>query len=335
MLVRSYFNQKRSKLLYIGIMLFLLLVLIVISVMFGSYKIPLQEFIESLLFQGKTNSELIIWQMRLPQALTAAIAGGGLALCGAVLQIVLKNPLASPFTLGISSSSAFGAALAIFFGSLYFNGPYIVSLSAFLFSLIATFIIVLLSRLRNVTNETMILAGVATGTLFSAFLALLQYFSSDTQISAIIFWMFGDCSRTTYKEIFLILFFYLSSLLFFLNAQIDYKLLLFGDEQAKSFGVNVEKLRLVSMIVASLLSSIIVAFVGIIGFVGLVAPHIAKRITGLDYFLLSSTIVGSIILVTADLVAKNILHNAVLPVGIVTSFIGAPAFFYLILIGKR
>ena len=112
-------------------------------------------------------------------------------------------------------------------------------------------------------------------------------------------------------------------------------MLLFGDEQAKSFGVNVDKLRIASMVVASLLSSIIVAFVGIIGFVGLVAPHIAKRITGLDYFLLSSTVVGSIILVASDLVAKSILHNAVLPVGIVTSFIGAPAFFYLIVRGKR
>jgi len=335
MLTRAYLNQKRAKLLYIGIMLVLLLVLIVVSVIVGSYKIPLNEFLKSLFFQGSTNSELVIWHMRLPQTITSVLVGAGLALCGAVLQVVLKNPLASPFTLGISSSSAFGAALAIFFGSAYLNSPYMVSLSAFLFSLIATFIIVLLSRLRNVSNETMILAGVATGSLFSAFLAFLQYFSSDTQISAIIFWMFGDCSRTTYKEILLILLFYLSSLLFFLNRQVDYKLLLFGDEQAKSFGVNVDKLRIASMVVASLLSSIIVAFVGIIGFVGLVAPHIAKRITGLDYFLLSSTVVGSIILVASDLVAKSILHNAVLPVGIVTSFIGAPAFFYLIVRGKR
>jgi iron complex transport system permease protein len=335
MLARAYLNQKKSKLLYIGIMLAILLALVVVSVIVGSYKIPLNEFLKSLFFQGSTNSELVIWQMRLPQTLTAVLVGAGLALCGAVLQIVLKNPLASPFTLGISSSSAFGAALAISFGSKYFNSTYMVSLSAFLFSLIATFIIVLLSRLKNVSNETMILAGVATGSLFSAFLAFLQYFSSDTQLSAIIFWMFGDCSRTTYKEILLILFFYLSSLLFFLNRQVDYKLLLFGDEQAKSFGINVEKLRIASMIVTSLLSSIIVAFVGIIGFVGLVAPHIAKRITGLDYFLLSSTVVGSIILVASDLVAKSVLHNAVLPVGIVTSFIGAPTFFYLIIRGKR
>jgi iron complex transport system permease protein len=163
MLTRAYLNQKRAKLLYIGIMLVLLLVLIVVSVIVGSYKIPLNEFLKSLFFQGSTNSELVIWHMRLPQTITSALVGAGLALCGAVLQVVLKNPLASPFTLGISSSSAFGAALAIFFGSAYFNSPYMVSLSAFLFSLIATFIIVMLSRLRNVSNETMILAGVATG----------------------------------------------------------------------------------------------------------------------------------------------------------------------------
>ncbi|MGC8503028.1 FecCD family ABC transporter permease, partial [Desulfurella sp.] len=299
------------------------------------YNISVYECLKALVFKANSNSELVIWQMRLPEALTAILAGGGLALCGAVLQIVLKNPLASPFTLGISASSAFGAALAIFFGSAFFKNPYAVSFSAFLSSLVATLIIVFISKLKNASNETLILSGVAIGSLFSALLAILQYFSSDTQISAIIFWMFGDCSRTTYSEIFLIFGLFVVAFLFFLSKSIDYKLLQFGDDHARSLGVNAENLRIISMVVSSLLSASIVAFVGIIGFVGLVAPHIAKRLIGSDYFLASSAIIGAIILILADIIARNILGNVVLPVGIITSFIGAPVFFYLIIRGKR
>ncbi|AHF97178.1 iron ABC transporter permease [Desulfurella acetivorans A63] len=335
MIAKTYLKQKRIKLFYLLALVIILFVLIFASVMIGSYNISVYECLKALVFKANSNSELVIWQMRLPQALTASLAGGGLALCGAVLQVVLKNPLASPFTLGISSSSAFGAALAIFFGSAFLKNPYAVSFSAFLSSLIATFIIVFISKLKNASNETLILSGVAIGSLFSALLAILQYFSSDTQISAIIFWMFGDCSRASYHEIFVIFVLYILSFLFFLKNSIDYKLLLFGDDQAKSLGVNVENLRLTSMVIASLLSASIVAFVGIIGFVGLIAPQVAKRIMGLDYFLISSSITGSIFLVGADLLAKNVLQNVVLPVGIVTSFIGAPAFFYLIIRGKK
>ncbi|WP_291490208.1 iron chelate uptake ABC transporter family permease subunit [Desulfurella sp.] len=147
--------------------------------------------------------------------------------------------------------------------------------------------------------------------------------------------MFGDCSRTTYSEIFLIFGLFIIAFLFFLSKSIDYKLLQFGDDHARSLGVNTENLRIISMVVSSLLSASIVAFVGIIGFVGLVAPHIAKRLIGSDYFLASSAIIGAIILILADIIARNILGNVVLPVGIITSFIGAPAFFYLIIRGKR
>lgn len=335
MLARVYLNRKRKNLLYVGILFLFLLTLMVFSLMIGTYHLSIHEWLKAFFFMSESNPALVIWQIRLPQILTAALAGAGLALCGAVLQIVLKNPLASPFTLGISNSSAFGAALAIFFGSEMFKNPYAVNMSAFMSSLIATFIIAFISKLKNATNESLILSGVAIGSLFSAFLALLQYFSTDTQISAIIFWMFGDCSRTTYKEIFLMTIVYFLGFLFFLSKSIEYKLLFFGDEHAQSLGVNVENLRIFSMIVSALISATIVAFVGVIGFVGLVAPHIAKRLIGYDYFLASSSLIGAIILIVADFVAKNTLHNVVLPVGIVTAFIGAPAFFYLIVKGKK
>ncbi len=335
MIARAYIKQKRKKMLHVGILIIVLVALIILSIVRGSYSLSIYECLKALMFRSNVNSELVIWQMRLPQTLTAALAGAGLALCGAVLQIVLKNPLASPFTLGISSSSAFGAALAIFYGSTFFKSPYAVSLSAFMSSLVATFIIVFITKLKNASNETLILSGVAIGSLFSALLAILQYFSTDTQISAIIFWMFGDCSRTTYREIFLIAILFLASFLFFLSKSIDYKLMFFGEDRAKSLGVNTTKLTITSLVVSSLLSASIVAAVGIIGFVGLVAPHIAKRLIGTDYFFLSSAILGAIILVFADFVARNILGNIVLPVGIITSFIGAPAFFYLIIRGKK
>ena len=139
--------------------------------------------LKALVFRANSNSELVIWQMRLPEALTASLAGGGLALCGAVLQIVLKNPLASPFTLGISASSAFGAALAIFFGYAFLKNPYAVSFSAFLSSLVATLIIIFISKFKNTSNETLILSGVAIGSLFSALLAILQYFQVISRLA--------------------------------------------------------------------------------------------------------------------------------------------------------
>jgi len=335
-LAHHFIAYKRRKLVYVGLLFLVLLFSLCASVCIGPYNLSIKEVFEGLF--GSGISHYIVMQIRMPKTLTALVVGAGLSLCGAVLQIVLKNPLASPFTLGISSASAFGAACAILglFTSSYLisKNPYFVSFSAFVFSFIATMVIMLISKLKDASSETLILSGVALSALFNAMLALVQYFSSDSQIAAIVFWMFGDCGRTNYREILIITGALVAGFIYFGLNSLNYKLMLFGDEHAKSLGVNTQRLRLNTLVVASLMSACFVSFVGIIGFIGLLGPHIAKRIIGGDYLLLSSALVGANLLILSDIVSRIAIHNTALPVGIVTSFIGAPAFFYLIIAGK-
>ncbi len=335
-IAHHFIAYKRRKLLYVGFLFLVLIVNFGASLSIGAYNLSIKDVFEGIF--GSSISHYIVMQIRMPKTLTAIVVGAGLSLCGAVLQIVLKNPLASPFTLGISSASAFGAACAIlglFTSSLISKNPYFVSFSAFVFSFIATMVIMLISKLKNASSETLILSGVALSALFNAMLALAQYFSSDSQIAAIVFWMFGDCGRTNYRELLIITCALVIGFIYFAQNSLNYKLMLFGDDQAKSLGVNTQRLRLNSLVVASLMSASFVSFVGIIGFIGLLGPHIAKRIIGSDYLLLSSALVGANLLILSDIVSRLAIHNVSLPVGIVTSFIGAPAFFYLIIAVKN
>lgn len=266
----------------------------------------------------------------------------GLAVAGAVMQSILMNPLGSPYTLGISHSAGFGAAFAFVVLGVGTNPtlqsiPYLVSICAFGFSLVAVAIIILLAKYRGASPETMILSGVALGSLFTAGLASLKYFAEDLQLSAIVFWMFGDLSRVSWNELSIMAIVVLPSIIFFLYNVWNYKALVSGDATAKSLGVDVERVRITSLFVASLVTALIVSFTGIIGFIGLVVPHIIRKtIGGDDRFLMpASCIVGSILLLVSDSVARTILSPVILPVGILTSFLGAPLFLYLVIVGRR
>lgn len=274
--------------------------------------------------------------------IAAILAGMGLAVAGAVMQSILMNPLGSPYTLGISHSAGFGAAFAFVVLGVGTNPalqsiPYLVSICAFGFSLIAVAIIILLAKYRGASPETMILSGVALGSLFTAGLAALKYFAEDLQLSAIVFWMFGDLSRVSWNELSIMSIVVLPSAIFFLYNIWNYKALVNGDATAKSLGVDVERVRITSLFVASLVTALIVSFTGIIGFIGLVVPHIIRKTIGGDnrFLIPASCIVGSILLLVSDSVARTILSPVILPVGILTSFLGAPLFLYLVIIGRR
>lgn len=331
-----------------GLSAFIMLILLIIfATLNGPVKLTYAEMYSVLTGQivGGTAYN-IIWNIRLPQVLTAVVAGGGLAIAGSAMQSVLKNPLASPFTLGISHAAAFGAAFSIVFlgtgtaystGDVILNNPYITTLSAFACSLLSTSVILALAKFKRATPETMILAGIALGSLFIAGTSAIQYFAEDTQIAAVIFWQFGDVSKTTWNELGIMALLVIPATIWFAYNSWNYNALNSGDDTAKSLGVDVDKLRIRAMVGASLVSALIVSLVGIIGFVGLVVPHIVRKIIGGNEMLLLpfSCILGGLLLLASDTMARNIIDPEILPVGIVTSFLGAPLFIYLIIKGRE
>lgn len=313
----------------------------------GSSYIPPLEVIARLLNNRGGNLDAIIWEIRLPRAFVAVFAGAGLALAGSATQVSVRNPLASPFTLGISSAAGFGAALAIVLGAggfihTYLGGILVLShfpliISSFSFSLLATLITISLAKLKGAAPETIILTGIAMSFLFSAATSFMQYFGTTEQVASIVFWLFGSLSKASWDGFWTIFLVFVAASIPLYRWSYRYNALLIDDEVAKSLGVNPETLRLTSMILSSLVTATIVSFLGVIGFVCLVSPHITRMIIGSDnkYLFPASALVGANILVLSDVVSRTLLPPIILPVGIITSFLGVPLLLYLILKKKR
>jgi iron complex transport system permease protein len=343
---RKYINNKSFLIL---LALLLLIVAFTVSISLGAVKISPLNLFRALSFSEVPHKEhLIIWNIRLPRTLTALIAGAGLAVAGLVMQSILNNPLGSPFTLGISHAAAFGAAFAVMVlgtGSMQSTAQeavkithhYLTSLTAFCFCLLTAGIVLLISRIRKGAPEVMILSGVALGTLYTAGTMTLQYFAEDHQLAAMVFWTFGDTARASWKELGIMTIVVSGALLYFAYNIWNYNTLHAGDETALSLGVNVPLLRMISLFIVALLTAVIIAFLGIIGFIGLICPHIAKRIIGADhhYLLPFTALSGGILLVVSDTFARMILLPHTLPVAILTSFLGGPVFIFLIIKGQR
>jgi iron complex transport system permease protein len=348
--LQQYEKSIASKLFFGGICIALLLAVIFYALAVGSYSLTGSE-VAGILLRREIDSTAyhVIWNIRLPRIITAITAGAGLAVAGGTMQSILRNPLGSPFTLGISSAAAFGAAVALGFlgagtmtssaaeASIMINNPYLVTICAFLSSLLATLVILLLARYRGATPETMILTGIALGSLFTAGTTFIQYFSDQVRIAAIVFWTFGDVGKAGWNDLLVIALVTLPIMGYFIYNGWNYNTLKAGDETAKSLGVNVERLRTMGMLLASLLTAVVVSFIGIIGFIGLVIPHIVRRFIGGNeaYLLPLSMLTGGLLLLIADTVARTVIAPIVLPVGILTSFMGAPLFIYLVIRGRN
>lgn len=327
----------------------LLVMTLVIAISMGVANISIADVASSLLGGDVARRvDIIIWNIRLPQALTAIAAGGGLAVSGVVMQSILRNPLGSPFTLGISHAAAFGAAFSVMvlnggvMGSssadaVTITNPYITTLCAFLFSLLAASVVIGVSRLRGATPEVMILTGVAMGALFTAGTMFLQFFADDVQLAAMVFWTFGDTARATWSSLTAISLFVVVVAGYFIANSWNYNAIDAGDETAKSLGVRVDRVRIVGMVLSSMLTALIISFLGIIGFVGLVVPHMVRRVIGSDHrFLLpASILIGGLLLLVSDTMARLVLAPHLLPVSVLTAFMGAPVFLYLIVRGQH
>lgn len=320
-----------------------------VSISLGAADVPVADVVKSLLgFEVSKRFELIIWSIRLPQALTDVAAGAGLAVAGAAMQSILRNPLGSPFTLGISHAAAFGAAFSVMVlsggvmastsvGAVTITSPCVTTAAAFAASLAAAGVIILVSRTRGATPEVMVLTGVALGALFTAGTMFLQFFADDVQLAAMVFWTFGDTARADWAELAVVAAVTAAGSVYFLLNAWSYNAIDAGDETAKGLGVRVERTRVVGMLIASLLTAVIIAFLGIIGFVGLVVPHMVRRVIGSDHrFLIpASVLVGALLLLASDTAARLMLAPHVLPVSVLTAFLGAPVFIYLIVKGGR
>lgn len=345
----EYSQYIRKKILFIILVFIALILVMLTSISLGSVHIGFIEVIKTLLGNPDSRQfELIIWNIRLPQTLTAMVAGAGLASAGAVMQSVLRNPLASPFTLGIAHAAAFGAAFSVMIlgtgvmasslnDAFHISNPVVTLLSSFFFSMMTACLITYISKIRGASPETMVLTGVALGSLFMAGTMMLQFFADDIQLAAMVFWTFGDVARTDWQDLSFIFSVTFCLLVYFLCNTKNYTAMDMGDETAKGLGVNVESVRLMTMMAASLTTAVIISFVGIISFIGLAAPHIVRRIIGDDqkFLIPASILVGALILLSADIVARLILLPHVLPVSIFTALLGAPVFIYLIIKGYQ
>lgn len=344
----QYNVAKAKKIAIILILLALVFLFFVVSVFVGSGTLSFKEVFLAIFNKGSETARLIVRRIRFPRVIAALIAGGGLAVSGLVMQTVLKNPLASPTTLGVSNAAVFGANFAIIVvgagafhsthGSwLSISNPYLVSTFSFLSAIIAAGSILLLARLKNLNASAIVLAGVAVSAIFQAGTTLIQYFASDTQVASAVYWTFGDLGRASYKTD-LIMFIVVSvSTLFFFLKRWDFSAMSGGIAYAKTLGVNTRFMTIMSLLLASLITSVTVSFLGIIGFVGLTAPQFMKRIVGDDYrFLLpSSFLAGALLLLISDILGRLPIFGTSVPVGVVTSLIGGPVFLAILLRRKK
>lgn len=344
----QYNVAKAKKIAIIFILLALVFLFFVVSVFVGSGTLSFKEVFLAIFNKGSETARLIVRRIRFPRVIAALIAGGGLAVSGLVMQTVLKNPLASPTTLGVSNAAVFGANFAIIVvgagafhsthGSwLSISNPYLVSTFSFLSAIIAAGSILLLARLKNLNASAIVLAGVAVSAIFQAGTTLIQYFASDTQVASAVNWTFGDLGRASYKTDLIMFIVVAVSTLFFFLKRWDFSAMSGGLAYAKTLGVNTRFMTIMSLLLASLITSVTVSFLGIIGFVGLTAPQFMKRIVGDDYrFLLpSSFLAGALLLLISDILGRLPIFGTSVPVGVVTSLIGGPVFLAILLRRKK
>lgn len=276
----------------------------------------------------------IVWQVRLPYALMAVLVGASLSLAGAEMQTILNNPLASPFTLGVSSAASFGAALAIVLGVglPFLPADWIVPLNAFLCAFGSVLLLQAMARTRNAGIETVVLLGIALVFAFNALVAFIQFVSSQEALQQLVFWSMGSLSRATWTNVYVMLAVVVAVAPFSLRSARRLTALRLGEDRARTFGINVERLRFLSLLRVSVLAATGVAFVGTIGFIGLVGPHIARLLLGEDHrFLLpASLLTGALIMSLASAASKMLIPGVLMPVGIVTAMIGVPVFVLLI-----
>lgn len=320
-----------------GGLLLLVLALCALDVCTGPSGLTLATLWQGLWSPGSLPLEqhIILWELRLPVALLAVLVGAALGHSGAEMQTVLNNPLASPFTLGLSAAASVGASLVVLSGWHWaaWNENLALPVGALGGALVATALILWLAWRHGASTETVVLFGIALLFSFEALLWLLQYLADANALQQIVFWNMGSLGRATWGKLAILGWVLLACVAWSLRDVWRLTLLRAGEEQARSLGVAVERLRLLALLRISLLSATALAFTGTIGFVGLVAPHIARLLVGEDHrhYLPAALLAGALLVSGASVLSKVIISGAVLPIGIITALIGVPLFMALLL----
>ncbi len=343
----GYIRYSRRKVLFLIACAVALFLLSIFTIRLGATDLGFADIIGYLFMPDGSWNSTVVWDLRFRMIVAAIFAGAGLGIAGCVMQSTLRNPLASPFTLGLSNASAFGASMAI----LFFNGgtvvgqtaaytnvtsPLTVTFMAFVFAMLATGVMLLLIRLTECTPESIVLAGLAISSIFSAGLAFLQYVADDVALSAIVFWQFGSLSKVSWSNLYIVGIVLLVVVAYFLYKRWDYNALESGEDVARGVGVNVNRTRIVGLVMSAVITATVVSFMGIIGFIGLVGPHIVKRLIGNDnrFVMIGSMLVGALVLLLAYIIGSYAFYT-VIPVGIITSAVGGPMFIAILLRGRR
>lgn len=338
--LERYHRQGRRHAVLVGVLAIAALAALLLDLVTGPAGLPLAETLRALTGgEVARGTEVIVWSVRLPVACMALLVGAALALAGAEMQTVLENPLAEPFTLGVSASAALGAAVAIVLGLTIPGLPPVWSVSgnAFLFALGALALLQLLGRIRGGGPEVLILFGVALNFTAAALLSLVQFVASADALQQLVFWTMGSLASAQWPGVVMLAVVLALAVPFSFRAAWRLTALRLGEDQARSFGVDVTGLRRWTLFRVSLLSAAAVSMVGVIGFVGLAGPHIARMLVGENHrvFLPASLLTGALVMSLASTLSKTLVPGVLLPVGLVTSLIGLPIFFALILRGRR
>ena len=344
-------QQKHRKNRYILIVLMLTVVLMSAICLFtGSSNMSIGEGFAALFGKGSAANVRIIRNIRIPRVLAALIAGAGLSVSGLIMQTTLNNAMASPSTLGVSNAAVFGANLSIiaFAGGYLSTGnnlssfdvganPYATSFLAFVFSTASILLILSLCRIRSFSPNVVVLSGMAIGSVWTAATSILPFYATDVGLSAAVVWSFGDLGRATYETDRIMLAVVVLGITFFWVNAWKFNALLSGEATAQTMGVDVARLRFLSMLLASIITAVCVSYLGVIGFVGIICPHVTKKLLGQDHRMSIpvSVFSGSLLLLLADTLSRSMGGGSALPVGAITSLLGAPFFIAIIFSRKE
>jgi len=304
---------------------------------FQVYSVILDHLLGKPLEQGTVEwmDDYVIWNIRLPRAIFAAVAGSGLAVAGVAMQSVMKNPLADPYTTGVSSGACFGVSIAMILGFTAFNqgGQIGLIINAFVFALIPMALIAVISPMSRSSPATLILAGVALSYLFNAFNTLLMITTDSETLAEVYRWQVGSFTNMTWSNVYLMVTVTILGIIGILLMSRQLNLMSLGDDHAKSLGLDVNTIRIICLVIMSLMVASVIAFAGIIGFVGLISPHIVRMVIDSDnkFVIPAAAAFGAAFLMSADVISRLLSDINAVPVGVVVSFIGAPIFLYLII----
>lgn len=338
-------KKRRNTVLFIVLLAVLVVMMSVICLFVGSSGMTVADGFQALGMKSSPAYNRIIWNIRIPRVLAALVAGAGLSIAGLMMQTCLDNSMASPSTLGVSSAAVFGANLSIVAGAGGFLSTgnnlssfsiganiYATSFMAFVFSIISILMVLGLCRIRSYTPSVVVLAGIAIGSVWTAATTILQFYATDVGLSAAVIWNFGDLGRATYRTDLIMFIIVLVGSITFCCLSWAYNACLAGEASAVTIGINVNILRFVTLLLASMMTAVCVSFLGIIGFVGIICPHIVKKLIGQDhrYTIPASLLSGSLLLLLADTLSRSLGKGSALPVGAMTTLMGAPFFLFII-----